>query len=146
MDEKEWLFKENIRLEALSNELEQQKRILKLEQERLEGEKKVFEQQRKVLELGFQNLAADKEMFRSEIKREKKKQSQKKYDKEEHEIRMVTGPGFFGGVMNESGLKRRYKELMKIYHPDNKNGDSFTSSCITREYEIKKEQIKKDRI
>lgn len=146
--DKEWLFEENIRLNRLEQELKEKQTILKLEQEKLAGEKKVFEQQKQVLEMGFQKLAADKEMFRAEVKKQKEKEQQWKYEHEEErgqagEKTGFRGPGFFGGVTGYSSLKKRYKELMKIFHPDNKNGDSFTVACINREFEILKEQYKK---
>lgn len=135
--DKEWLFQENVRLTRLSQELEEQKKILKLEQEKLSGEKEVFKQQKKVLEIGFQKLAADKEMFQAEIKKHKEKQ------KETVLPVSFRGPGFFGGVTGYSSLKKRYKELMKVFHPDNKNGDAFTVACINKEYDILKEKYKK---
>ena len=51
------------------------------------------------------------------------------------------GPGFFSGVTGINSLRKRYKELMKIYHPDNKYGDSFIVACINKEYEIMKEKL-----
>lgn len=122
-------------------ELEEKRKILKLEQEKLAGERKVFEQQKKVLEMGFQKLAADKEMFREEVKKQNKKAAV------EEDKPIVAGhfrgPGFFGGVTGQTSLKKRYKELMKIFHPDNKNGDAFTVACINKEYEMLKEKYRK---
>lgn len=140
--DKEWLFEENIRLNKLEQELAEKRKILELEREKLAGEKRVFEQQKRVLEMGFQKLAADKEMFRDEMKRQQK-DMQKKASKVQREFpQNFRGPGFFCGVTGYASLKRRYKELLKIYHPDNKNGDSFAVACINREYEILKEQYK----
>lgn len=136
--DKEWLFQENVRLTKLSQELEEQKKILKLEQEKLSGEKEVFKQQKKVLEIGFQKLAADKEMFQAEMKKHKEEQEQSVVLPAS-----FRGPGFFGGVTGYSSLKKRYKELMKVFHPDNKNGDAFTVACINKEYDILKEKYKK---
>ena len=146
--DKEWLFEENIRLTRLEQELKEKQTILKLEQEKLAGEKKVFEQQKQVLEIAFQKLAADKEMFRAEVKKQKQKEQQWEYEHEEAQGQagskaVFRGPGYFGGVTGYSSLKKRYKELMKIFHPDNKNGDSFTVACINKEFEILKEQYKK---
>lgn len=153
--DKEWLFEENIRLNKLAGELEEQRKILKLECEKLSGERKVFEQQRRVLELGFQKLAADKEMFQADMKKQKEKLRQEYLEKENGQAEYTAagqsnaklsgfrGPGFFGGVTGYSSLKKRYKELMKIFHPDNKNGDSFTVACINKEYELLKEKYKK---
>jgi hypothetical protein len=42
---------------------------------------------------------------------------------------------FFRGVDNEIDLRKRYKELLKIFHPDNKCGDTKTLIRIQAEYE-----------
>ena len=42
---------------------------------------------------------------------------------------------FFLGVSSLSGLKKRYRDLMKVYHPDNENGDENTVLYINNEYE-----------
>ena len=138
--DKEWLFEENIRLNRLEQELKEKQTILKLEQEKLAGEKKVFEQQKQVLEIAFQKLAADKEMFRAEVKKQKQKEQQWEYEHEEAQGQagskaVFRGPGYFGGVTGYSSLKKRYKELMKIFHPDNVCGDTKTLLRIQAEYE-----------
>lgn len=42
---------------------------------------------------------------------------------------------FFSGVKNSLTLKKRYKDLTKIYHPDNLAGDTEIIQRINREYE-----------
>ena len=42
---------------------------------------------------------------------------------------------FFKGVQDNVSLKKRYKELLKIYHPDNLNGDKEILQAISAEYE-----------
>ena len=39
------------------------------------------------------------------------------------------------GVGNEKSLRKRYKDLIRIYHPDNDAGDTETIQEINREYE-----------
>lgn len=147
--DKEWLFEENVRLNKLKQELEEQQKALKSEQDRLFDEKRAFEQQKKVLEIGFQKLAADKEMFQAAVKKQKEKEKRARRKREEDghreypdSLKDFRGPGFFGGVTEYASLKKRYKELMKIFHPDNKSGDSFTVACINREFEILKSRYK----
>ena len=41
----------------------------------------------------------------------------------------------FKGVDDTDSLKKRYKELIKIYHPDNSNGDTELIKAITDQYE-----------
>jgi len=43
--------------------------------------------------------------------------------------------GYFKGVSNSAELKKRYKDLMKIYHPDNTAGDADVMRRIKAEYE-----------
>ena len=41
---------------------------------------------------------------------------------------------FFRGVGSELALKKRYKDLLKIYHPDNLCGDTDTVQRINQEF------------
>ena len=41
----------------------------------------------------------------------------------------------FAGVNNYLGLKKRYKDLLKIFHPDNMCGDHEMVILINREYD-----------
>lgn len=43
---------------------------------------------------------------------------------------------YFTGVNNVESLKKRYRDLLKIYHPDNQNGDVTISQKIQEEYEF----------
>ena len=42
---------------------------------------------------------------------------------------------FFKGVDSSAALKKRYKALLKIYHPDNAGGDKEVLQAISAEYE-----------
>lgn len=45
---------------------------------------------------------------------------------------------FFHGVRNPLSLKKRYKDLIKIFHPDNIAGDKEIIQRINKEYEMLK--------
>jgi len=45
-----------------------------------------------------------------------------------------TNTSLFAGCNNLESLKKRRRELMKIYHPDNQNGDNKMLITITEEY------------
>ena len=47
---------------------------------------------------------------------------------------VIRGEMFFSGVENRQSLKKRYKDLIKIYHPDNLDGDKNTVQEINSEY------------
>ena len=42
---------------------------------------------------------------------------------------------FFRGVNDTESVKKRYRSLLKIYHPDNTNGDNDLVLAINEEYE-----------
>lgn len=43
-------------------------------------------------------------------------------------------PGFFSGCKDAASIKRRYRDLCKVYHPDAGNGSSEVFNIITEEY------------
>lgn len=47
---------------------------------------------------------------------------------------------------SKSALKKRYKQLLKIYHPDNLCGDTETLQEINREYDrlLKQYELKQE--
>lgn len=48
---------------------------------------------------------------------------------------------FFSGVSSQQALKKRYKDLIKIYHPDSESGDNETVQEINREYDSLKQRM-----
>lgn len=53
----------------------------------------------------------------------------------------------FKGVRSESALKKRYRELMKIFHPDNQDGDDSVIHAINIEYDrLKKYMVNLNRL
>lgn len=155
---KEWLFAEQLRLKEEQNFVEQQKNLLMIEFQKLAADKEMFHAEMKkqkamlkaeALEM-FHNATEGRHPFDSyededvnddETFDETSRGRFEDNVSTEDQVRLVS-LGYFGGVTNYTSLKKRYKDLMKIYHPDNKNGDSFTVRCITKEYEILKEQYK----
>lgn len=45
---------------------------------------------------------------------------------------------YFAGVQDAEALKKRCHDLLKIYHPDNQNGEVGTMQQIQQEYEYLK--------
>ena len=54
---------------------------------------------------------------------------------------IIHGEMFFSGVSDEKSLKKRYKDLIKIYHPDSESGDNETVQEINREYHSIKQMM-----
>ncbi len=155
---KSWLFRENIRLVTAAAELDEK-------QEKFEQEKSQFRKEMKDLnrrmdarqsqirrdnELVDERLAIIKDGFRKlDIDRRKldKEWARLAAEKELMEergyydySRYPETSAFFHGVKNPMTLKKRYKDLTKIFHPDNVAGDTEMIQRINREYEkLKKE-------
>ena len=51
---------------------------------------------------------------------------------------------YFAGVTDADTLKKRYRDLLKIYHPDNQNGDTLTVQQIQKEYDSLKAKYNLD--
>lgn len=135
-------------LEEERRALEEQRRILERDQEafirrveiedrRLEQQQKLFDMKFKILEEELVKLATEKQ----HIERQKEFYSRVKdfeYQsraQSQTESKVVKGELFFTGVGNKQSLKKRYKDLIKIYHPDNLDGDNSTVQEINREYD-----------
>ncbi|MCH5253465.1 MAG: hypothetical protein J1F41_00975 [Lachnospiraceae bacterium] len=149
---KTWLFKENVRIISASQELEQMQeqfqqekeqfqhevksinRKISMDQDRIKADNAFFEQKMKILQSGFAQLDMDRrrlEKERTKLEAEKEIIQSPSYG--------VNGRGevsaFFRGVKNPLALKKRYKDLIKIFHPDNVAGDKEIIQMINREYE-----------
>lgn len=102
-----WCFQQTVELEHTRRELENSKREMERHQRELEFQKRKFEMEKN-------------------LEQENRSQSSN----------VVKGEMFFMGVGNEKSLRKRYKDLIKIYHPDNLNGDTGTIQEINREYQV----------
>ena len=125
-------------------ELEYQKRELERERNafmrHVESQNKILEQQKHLFETKFRIL--EEEMMK--VAEEKAEIEKKKafYDMvdEFHAKSQKALPDyqlgeiFFRGVETKQSLKKRYKELVKIYHPDNIGGDDSLVTEINKEY------------
>ena len=144
-----WLFKESVRLENQESALSEQyeglyrdemafkermdaaEKKLETATRKLNNEKALFDQRLRILNNGFDQLNSDKKKLESEfirLEREKAYQREDEYDA----IDML-----FRGVNSPLTLKKRYKDLMKIFHPDNVSGDSYMVQLINEEYRVR---------
>lgn len=148
---KAWLFQENVRVASVARELEQMQEQFAREKEQFQSEMKAmnqniaserkrikednafFEKKLEILQNGFAQL----DMDRRRLEKEKNKfEAQRELFE-----RPVYGSGchdvsvFFRGVKNPLALKKRYKDLIKIFHPDNVAGDKEIIQMINREYD-----------
>lgn len=93
-------------------------------------QQKLFDQKWKILEAELTQLAKDKEEF------ELHKEFRSKVNEfNRKEAGVTSSDMFFSGIDNEIALRKRYKDLLKIFHPDNDCGDVDTVQVINREYD-----------
>ena len=149
---RQWQFKEAVELEHKKQEIREERRLLEqerrefekekqefqvkkqLDDSRVEQEKKLFDMKWKILEGELKKLAAEKEQLaRQRDFYRYVSEFQAGYEQEQTAV--VKGEMFFCGVDSEDSLKKRYKDLIKIYHQDNQNGDKRTLQEINTEYE-----------
>ncbi|ADL34377.1 hypothetical protein bpr_I1640 [Butyrivibrio proteoclasticus B316] len=141
-----WLFKESVRLENQESALEDRyarleaderafkerrdalERKLENASKKLDADKALFEQRLHILNNGYAQLNMDKKKLEAEfvrLEREKTYQRQNEYDALDL---------MFRGVDSALTLKKRYKDLMKMFHPDNVAGDEEMVQLINAEY------------
>ena len=143
-----WLFRESVRLEnmesslaeryakleedemAFKERIDSEERKLEMATRKLTNDKALFEQRLRILNNGFDQLNSDKKKLESEfirLEREKAYQRENEYDALDLLFRGVN-------LNNPLALKKRYKDLMKMFHPDNVSGDQEMVQLINQEY------------
>ena len=148
---RQWQFKEAVELEHKKQELTEERRQLdaerraferekqefylkkQVEENRLEQDKKLFDMKWKILEGELKKLAAEKE----QVARQRdfyRYVNEYEYGSRFEAKNVIKGEMFFCGVDSEDTLKKRYKDLIKIYHPDNLDGDKDTIQEINSQY------------
>ena len=149
--QKEWLFQEQIRIaearEALNAEreafrkeqrealytLEQKRAFEQIQSNRLEMKKQLFQKKQEVLEREYRRLAMEKQQLEQEKLRF---EEVKKYRRAgARHVTYIDSDILFSGVDSEAALKKRYRELLRIFHPDNMNGDTGAMQNINKEYD-----------
>lgn len=146
----QWQLREAIQLEHKKQELTEERKQLEIERKEFEREKKEFYLQKqaddnrilhetnlfnmkwKILEDELRKLAAEKEQI---AKQRDFYRYVKEFEAKNSPVSVIKTAMFFCGVNNGDALKKRYKDLIKIYHPDNLNGDKGTLQEINIEYE-----------
>ena len=104
---------------------------------RLQREQELFDKKVEVLQRELRLLAYEKQKLEQEKAVLRELQAKAKRVQTPPPVAM-SARFFFKGVDSELSLKKRYRDLTKIFHPDNLNGDSDTIKNINREYDALK--------
>ncbi len=132
--EKRRYDEERLKLEAA---LKKREASADLEKKSLAYQKNLMERKLAILENGFDELNRDKQS----LEREKEEFNVLKANlyadtsKRTHDDVGL----LFHGVDNILALKKRYRDLLKIFHPDNLDGDNEAVQIINEEYAMLKE-------
>lgn len=152
-----WLFRENIRLkmeqnelknmqdklekerEQFQNEMREVDSRLSIERKRLKQDEVFFEKKMDILKNGFMQLDLErKKLERERIQLEAEKKIHVSHTRQEKSLEIAEM--LFQGVNSHLALKKRYKDLIKMFHPDNIAGDHEMVLVINRIYD----ELKKD--
>ena len=157
---KHWLFQENIRIGIERKELEENfERFQKeraqfkkemedlnrrtiLERKRLKEESLFFDKKMAILKNGFLQLDADRQEF--EKQKRSLAEAQRRIelqDKNRTSYPQDMVQRLFAGINNPLLLRKRYKDLIKIFHPDNLCGDEELVQMINREFARRKSEM-----
>jgi len=129
-------FYEKFMAERLSfrEEMKQLNSKVLSERKRLKEEQAFFDKKLMILQSGFANLEMDRKAFLKE---------KEKYEKNKQTISntVIDNSALFAGVTSYLGLRKRYKELIRIFHPDNLDGDNNMAIAIKEEYDRLREKF-----
>lgn len=153
-----WLFRENIRIQAEKDELAENKkaferemrekrqsikeemRVLEYKRRQCENQEHLIDEKWKILKRGFDELNEDRQSLKR-LERQMEDMQRRKAKQQNYLDDMEGVNVFFKGVTDTLSLKKRYRDLLKIFHPDNIAGDKDTVLSINREYDNLKNQL-----
>lgn len=159
-DVKLWLFKENMRLEnekkelvnmqdklaqeraRFKDELEILNRRTQLERKRLKEENLFFDKKMEILQDGFRQLDEDRRRFECDRNAFEQEKVLLRENAQGRAIGNVA-EALFRNATNPLTLRKRYRDLVKIFHPDNLCGDEELIQLINKEFTNRREQMQK---
>lgn len=151
-----WLFRENMRLQneqkelvasqdkflkervRLRNEMDELNHRISMERKRLREENLFFDKKMAILKDGFRKLEEDRKILEREKRSllEQKRSSQVRAEESESLVSVL-----FRNTSNPLALRKRYRDLVKIFHPDNLFGDGELMQSINKEFIKRKEDL-----
>ncbi len=156
---KDKFFQEKTRYQKEMDALNQR---ISVEQKRIRDENTFFEKRMEMLQDGFRKLEADRNQLDSEkeqllcereqikrekeqLEQEKKRLKQKSKTDKSYKGDIYVNPEdyvklLFRNAETTADLRKRYKDLMKIFHPDNNGGDEELVQLINKEFNRRKEE------
>jgi hypothetical protein len=130
---------------SLRDELNELNRRTTQERQRLRQDNIFFEKKMEILKDGFRALEEDRRKLEREREEFEAGRRLSMNEMSGPDLSHLSESDFdsiacvlFASVTNQSMLRKRYKDLVKIYHPDNLCGDDRLSRAINKEYQRRK--------
>lgn len=115
-------------------EVQKINRDIESNRKKLETDLIFMNKKQMVLESAYKQLDLDRQRFNREKEEFKRIRESFPARRNVPELQYRQGI-FFKGITDEKSLRKRYKDLIKVFHPDNFSGDKDTLQNINREYE-----------
>ncbi len=130
---------------SLRDELNELNRRTSQERQRLRQENLFFDKKMEILKDGFRTLEEDRRKFEREKEEFDSSRRLTMSDISVPDLSKLSESDFdsiacvlFSNVTSPQMLRKRYKDLVKIFHPDNQCGDERLVRAINREYHRRK--------
>ena len=120
--------------QAFSIDMKVLEKKISMESKRLKDEQTFFDKKFDILKNGFASLEMDRKSFEREKNAYLSGRNNTPLNNQNISY-------MFSGVTSYLGLRKRYKDLMKIFHPDNLDGDERMVIAIKEEFEKLKERF-----
>jgi hypothetical protein len=128
-------------LEEARNKAEQEltafHRRIELENKHIARQRQMLESKLRILEEELRRISVERKHLErlKEFYRQVNLFENAHVGKKSADFAAGKGEMFFTGVKSRQSLRKRYRDLIKIYHPDNVDGDSSIAQEIMREYD-----------
>ena len=130
---------------SLRDELNELNRRTTQERQRLRQENLFFDKKMEILKDGFRALEEDRRKFEREKEEFDSSRRLSMSDIQVPDLSLLSESDFdaiacvlFANITGTQMLRKRYKDLVKIFHPDNQCGDERLARAINREYHRRK--------
>lgn len=120
--------------EQYEKELAEINKGIEDKRKKLESDRIFLDKKQMVVESAYKQLDLDRQRLNREKEEFKKISQSYSFRRSVPTLEYRQGI-FFKGITEEKALRKRYKDLIKVFHPDNFSGDNDTLQNINREYE-----------
>lgn len=128
-------------LKALEDKKKTFEYEMDIKQKSFDASLRLFNAKWKILEEETRRLAEDKKKAEKRRAFFERVNSFENSNAGSRESSTSIGHLFFKGVNSQQSLKKRYRDLLKIYHPDEESGDMMTIQEINKEYDLLKQSL-----